>query len=103
MPKVEEALDLVDTSKAPGLRQLILGYLENHHDEVYRPLDKEELARKIGRARPGAIPGALNRLAWDGKISSLWIKGHHFYGSYEAIESLKLKLKERGWDLESRW
>ena len=97
MPSIGEAVDLVKESKQRKAVpwETIVEYLESHPDEVFRPKDKEELARKVNWPRKvSTIPGVLVELERLGKIAGVSIRQYRFYGSHRAIELLKSMLPE---------
>ena len=85
--------EAITSAAAPW--ETIVEYLESHPDEVFRPKDKEELARKVNWPRKvSTIPGVLVELERLGKIAGVSIRQYRFYGSHRAIELLKSMLPE---------
>ena len=68
-------------------RALVLEYLEEHPDEVFRIRQSEEIAQAID-APQRTVEHALWFLQHDGLISKANFDRNIWYGSHTAIESL---------------
>jgi len=92
--KVDDVPKLFDEKMNRRLSGLVLAYLENHPDEVFRPKDKEELAAKVGWPKPGPVAGVLCELARNGLVGRLRVRQYIIYGKRETIEGLRKRLPE---------
>lgn len=94
MPTIDEAVRVVkDSREHSELQQRILSYFQAHRDEVYRSIQKRELADKVGWRSPDGLFYAIINLAKLGYLGRLRVRGNCvFYGSHEAIEALRSRL-----------